>query len=116
MKKYLLALTLLAAGVMVHAQSDVPVSATPPATRGGAPSPYSAPISVPSAAGQIPAPGVVAPNITFSPVPPPPAFTSSCDGGGCWGADGTRYNSVGGSLVNPAGKVCLSVAGMVQCP
>ena len=116
MKKYLAALMLLAAGAMVHAQSDVTVPAPPPVARGGTPSPYSAPISVPSAARQIPAPGVQGRNITFSPVPPPPAFTSSCDGGGCWGADGTRYNSVGGSLVNPAGKVCQSVAGMLQCP
>ncbi len=118
MRKSVLALVLLAVGACVYADAEMPVPATPPlVSRGGTPSPYGAPMSVPSAAGQIQAPRVVAPNITFSPAPPPPpSFTSSCDGGGCWGADGTRYNAVGGSLLSPGGKVCQTVAGAVQCP
>ncbi len=121
MKKIVFASALLLAGVWAYAQSEVaPVAPSPPrpapaASRSGAPAPYSAPVSVPSAAGQIGASRIPVPNVTVN-VPPRPAFTSSCDSGGCWGSDGARYNSVGGSLVSPNGKICQSVGGVLQCP
>ena len=92
--------------------SGAPVSAP---SRINTPTPYSAPVAVPSAAGQISVPRLTPPNIDVTPSPAP-AFSASCDSGGCWGSDGTRYNTVGGALVRPDGKGCQSVAGVLQCP
>jgi hypothetical protein len=117
MKKFMIAVGLLASCALAHAQTDTlsAPSNPPPVIRQGAPTPYSAPLSVPSAAGQITVPHLAPPNVTINPAQAP-AFTSSCDGGGCWGSDGTRYNAVGGALVRPDGKICKSVAGVMQCP
>jgi hypothetical protein len=117
MKKSMIAIGWLAACALAHAQTETPSAATnrPPVVRQDSPTPYSAPIPVPSAAGQIAVPRLAPPHVTINPVPAP-AFTSSCDSGGCWGSDGTRYNAVGGALVRPDGKTCQSVAGVMQCP
>jgi len=42
-------------------------------------------------------PGSTASTSTLPPAPNFPA--ANCDRTGCWGADGTRYNRVGGNLV-----------------
>lgn len=45
-----------------------------------------------------------------------PATLSSCDRGGCWGADGTRYTASGsGTVFGPRGA-CRVVGRTVQCP
>lgn len=82
--------------------------------RGGSPTPYRAPISVPSAAGNITPLQLPTPNTAVAP-PSAPNFTGNCDTAGCWGADGTRYNAIGGSLVRPDGRLCQNVAGVMQC-
>lgn len=117
MKQSMIAIGLLAGCALAHAQPETPAAPSnpPPVIRQGSPTPYSAPISVPSAAGQITVPRLAPPNVTINPAPAP-TFTSSCDSGGCWGSDGTRYNAVGGALVGPDGKTCQSVAGVMQCP
>jgi len=93
---------------------SVPASASAPA-RGSVPRPYRAPITVPSAAGQIRSPNLQAPAVSITPAAPP-TFTGNCDSAGCWGSDGTRYNAVGGSLVRPDGRMCQNVGGVMQCP
>lgn len=46
-----------------------------------------------------------------------PKVTSTCDRGGCWGTDGTRYNAVGGNRVlGPNGVPCRVVGATLQCP
>ena len=100
---------------------DAPSSVKPPATpasaanRGGSPTPYSAPVAVPSAAGQIQPLRLPSPTVSVTP-PTAPSFSSTCDSSGCWGSDGTRYNAVGGALVRPDGKMCQNVGGTLQCP
>jgi hypothetical protein len=100
---------------------DAPVGAAPTATaasaaaRAGSPTPYSAPLAVPSAAGQIPPLRLASPVISVTPSPAP-RFAASCDSSGCWGSDGTRYNAIGGALVRPDGKMCQDVGGVMQCP
>lgn len=101
---------------------EAPRAGAPPAAapasaplRGGSPTPYSAPVAVPSAAGQIRLPRMSPPGVTVEP-PPRPTFPSSCDSSGCWGSDGTRYNAVGGSLLRPDGRMCQIVGGVLQCP
>lgn len=45
-----------------------------------------------------------------------PSVITSCDGGGCWGSDGTRYNSAGGGNFNSTkGGFCRSVGNMMHC-
>ncbi len=92
-----------------------PAAAASAPARGGSPRPYQAPITVPSAAGQIRVPALPAPTITVDPVPPP-TFTGRCDSTGCWNSDGTRANAIGGALVRPDGRVCQDVGGVLQCP
>lgn len=93
----------------------------PPATpasasyRGGSPTPYSAPVSVPSVAGQIQPLRLPSPAVSVTPQPAP-SFSSNCDSSGCWGSDGTRYNAAGGALVRPDGTMCQNVGGTLQCP
>lgn len=106
-------LVLMLAGGACHAQDTA--DGMPQASRGGSPSPYNPPVSVPSVAGQIQPLRLPAPTITVTPTPPP-TFTSGCDSAGCWGSDGTRYNTVGPALVRPDGRNCQIVAGVVSCP
>ena len=41
---------------------------------------------------------------------------TNCDGAGCWGSDGTRYNRGAGDTYFPStGGVCQSVGGQMQC-
>lgn len=45
-----------------------------------------------------------------------PKYTSNCDGSGCWGTDGTRYNNSGtGNYYSSDGKFCQSIGGQMQC-
>ncbi len=83
-------------------------------SRGGSPTPYQAPIVVPSAAGTIAPLRLPTPSIVVTP-PTPPSFTGNCDSAGCWGSDGTRYNAIGGSLVRPDGRMCQNIGGVMQC-
>lgn len=51
--------------------------------------------------------------------PPPvevgrPTTMSTCDPGGCWDSNGTRYNSSGPVLNGPRGT-CVATAGVVTC-
>jgi len=92
--------------------STTPASA---AQRGGSPTPYRPPVSVPSAAGQIQPLRLPSPTLSVTP-PPAPSFLSTCDSSGCWGSDGTRTNAVGGALIRPDGKMCQNVGGTLQCP
>jgi hypothetical protein len=104
-------------GVCLSQVDEAPRPSTPAssASRGGSPSPYIAPIVVPSAAGQITPlrPSVPAIPLTTAPAP---TFSSACDSTGCWGSDGTRYNAIGGSLVRPDGRNCQSISGVMTCP
>ena len=105
-------------GVVARSQGDaatVPRGGASASLRGGSPTPYQAPIIVPSAAGNIAPLRLSTPNTVVTP-PTPPNFTGACDSAGCWGADGTRYNAIGGSLVRPDGRMCQNVAGVMQCP
>lgn len=95
--------------------ASAPAVAASAPSRGGAPRLYQAPITVPSAAGQIRAPTLTSPTITIDPVPRP-TFTGNCDSAGCWGSDGTRSNAIGGALVRPDGRFCQDVGGVLQCP
>lgn len=94
-----------------------PSSAAAPTgtARSGTPSPYSAPIAVPSAAGQIQPLRLPSPGITVT-LAPTPSFSSHCDDSGCWGSDGTRYNAIGGALVRPDGRACQNLGGVMSCP
>lgn len=104
------------AAAPTHVDAAVnPRSAASAATRGGSPTPYRAPIAVPSAAGAIKPLQLPSPTIVIAP-PTPPSFTGTCDSAGCWGSDGTRYNAIGGSLVRPDGRMCQNMGGVMQCP
>lgn len=46
----------------------------------------------------------------------PPSTITNCDGAGCWGSDGTRYNRGAGDTYFPStGGVCQGVGGQMQC-
>lgn len=50
-----------------------------------------------------------------APAPVPNSITN-CDGAGCWGSNGTRYNKGAGNTYFPStGGVCQSVGGQMQC-
>lgn len=53
------------------------------------------------------------------PIPTPiptPSSIASCDGAGCWGTDGTRYNKGAGDTYFPStGGSCQNVGGQMQC-
>lgn len=52
----------------------------------------------------------------YSPAPKAPSVITSCDDGGCWGSDGTRYNGgTGGTYFRSDGKVCQKVGVEFQC-
>lgn len=91
-----------------------PQAAASATSRGGSPTPYQAPIVVPSAAGTIVSPRLSLPGVVITP-PSTTSFTGNCDSAGCWGSDGTRYNMVGGSLVRPDGRMCQNIGGVMQC-
>lgn len=45
-----------------------------------------------------------------------PKYISNCDGSGCWGTNGTRYNNSGtGNYYSSDGKFCQSIGGQMQC-
>ncbi|MDN5623906.1 MAG: DUF4124 domain-containing protein [Acinetobacter sp.] len=45
-----------------------------------------------------------------------PSTITNCDGAGCWGSDGTRYNRGAGDTYFPStGGVCQNVGGQMQC-
>ena len=45
-----------------------------------------------------------------------PSTITNCDGAGCWGSDGTRYNRGAGDTYFPStGGSCQSVGGQMQC-
>jgi len=58
--------------------------------------------------------------LTVNPPPAPRTVTvGPCDPSGCWGADGTRYDRVGGNtLIGTDGKMCQFVGGglPLACP
>jgi hypothetical protein len=65
-----------------------------------------------------------APQVAMPTAPPSPALPSlsnrpvpvtSCDAGGCYGANGVRYNNAGGGVVAPSGKVCNRSGATIQC-
>ena len=97
------------------AAAQAPATPVSAATRGASPTPYRAPVTVPSAAGQIQPLRLPSPTLSVTP-PPAPSFSSGCDSSGCWGSDGTRYNAIGGALVRPDGRMCQNVGGVMQCP
>jgi hypothetical protein len=45
----------------------------------------------------------------------PPVPVTSCDAGGCNGANGVRYNNTGNGVAGPNGKVCTRAGATVQC-
>ncbi|SDH34872.1 MULTISPECIES: hypothetical protein [unclassified Duganella] len=47
--------------------------------------------------------------------PRAPVPVTSCDAAGCYGANGVRYNNMGGGVVGPNGKVCNRSGAMIQC-
>jgi hypothetical protein len=47
--------------------------------------------------------------------PRAPVPVTSCDAAGCYGANGVRYNNMGGGLVGPSGKVCNRAGATIQC-
>lgn len=45
-----------------------------------------------------------------------PSAIVNCDGAGCWGTDGTRYNKGAGETYFPStGGVCQNIGGRMQC-
>lgn len=45
-----------------------------------------------------------------------PSAIVNCDGAGCWGTDGTRYNKGAGETYFPSnGGVCQNIGGQIQC-
>lgn len=68
-----------------------------------------------------------APQVAMPGMPPSPSLQSltnpprapvpvtSCDVAGCYGANGVRYNNMGGGVVGPNGKVCNRSGAMIQC-
>lgn len=49
-------------------------------------------------------------------VAPTPTQIVNCDGAGCWGTDGTRYNKGAGNTYFPStGGVCQNVGGQMNC-
>ncbi len=91
------------------ARAQVPVVAEPAAAsssaasapapaRSGSPLMYPEPNQLPSKPVQIAIPDLRAPTVTVT-SPPSPTFLPNCDGSGCWGSDGIRYNAIGGSLM-----------------
>lgn len=45
-----------------------------------------------------------------------PSAIVNCDGAGCWGTDGTRYNKGAGETYFPStGGVCQNIGGQMQC-
>jgi hypothetical protein len=64
------------------------------------------PAQLPAAAPPPPAPPLA--------IPRAPALTS-CDPGGCWDSDGTRYNQQGPVLLGPRG-ICTVQNGVLNCP
>ena len=44
-----------------------------------------------------------------------PACATSCDAGGCWDSNGTRYNRMGPTLIGPSG-VCSQQGAFLNCP
>jgi hypothetical protein len=64
-------------------------------------------------------------------VPAPPPTITSCDGGGCWNANGGRYNGPaaptagsgsgagspprGGAVTDSSGRLCTTNGAFVQC-
>lgn len=44
-----------------------------------------------------------------------PVPVTSCDAGGCVGANGVRYNNSGNGVVGPSGKVCSRNGATIQC-
>ena len=45
-----------------------------------------------------------------------PSTITNCDGAGCWGSDGTRYNRGAGDTYFPTtGGSCQSIGGQMQC-
>ena len=61
--------------------------------------------------GMQPSPSL--PALTSPPHAPVPVTT--CDVAGCYGANGVRYNNMGGGVVGPNGKVCNRSGAMIQC-
>jgi hypothetical protein len=47
--------------------------------------------------------------------PRAPVPVTSCDAAGCYGANGVRYNNIGGGVVGPSGKVCNRAGATIQC-
>lgn len=67
-----------------------------------------------------PLPKVAMPAMPPSPpldlIAKPPVPTTSCDAGGCYGANGVRYNNAGANgVITPSGKVCTKASGIIQC-
>lgn len=52
---------------------------------------------------------------TLTNPPHAPVPVTSCDVAGCYGANGVRYNNMGGGVVGPNGKVCNRSGAMIQC-
>lgn len=51
-----------------------------------------------------------------APVTSSPSSVGNCDGSGCWGSDGTRYNSAGGgNYYSQDGRFCQNIGGQLQC-
>ncbi len=48
-------------------------------------------------------------------LPPGPTSMSSCDKGGCWANDGTRFNSAGSTLFGTNGKICHKTGPTIHC-
>lgn len=61
--------------------------------------------------GMLPSPSLQ--SLTNPPRAPVPV--TSCDAAGCYGANGVRYNNMGGGVVGPNGKVCNRAGAMIQC-
>jgi hypothetical protein len=60
-----------------------------------------------------PAPSPPPPAVVLA--PPAPVQVIGCDGGGCNGADGKRYNGTGAAVINPQGRLCNRNGSSVQC-
>nr|WP_315252880.1 hypothetical protein [uncultured Duganella sp.] len=52
---------------------------------------------------------------TLTSPPHAPVPVTTCDAAGCYGANGVRYNTMGGGVVGPNGKVCNRSGAMIQC-
>lgn len=50
-----------------------------------------------------------------APAPPSPTPVTTCDPGGCWDINGSRYNGCTSTMIRSDGKVCQQIGTLIHC-